>query len=282
MGLKAFIKQHSVFVYFILAFSISWILVFAVAWPKFSRGQALGFNEALLMFLPTLAGPSIAGIGLTAIVDGRTGLRDLFSRMGRWQVGWRWCSVILVFPILILAAQLLLATLLSSDFLPYFFPLGIVIGLLAGFFEEIGWMGFAFPRMQLKQSALAAAILLGVLHSVWHLLPDYLGASVARGAYWLPHFAMFGLAMTAMRVLIAWTYVNTKSLFLSQIMHASSTGFLSILVPLSLLPQHDTLVYAVYGILLWAVAAIIVAKYRGGLFQRPAGGAPIGAGHPGP
>jgi membrane protease YdiL (CAAX protease family) len=275
MKITDFIKRHSVLAYFILAFAISWTLVFEVAWPKFSRGQPLGFNEALLMFLPTLAGPSIASIALTGLVDGREGLRDLFCRIGRWRVGWRWYSPVLIFPVLILAVQLCLAGLRSPDFLPYFFPMGIVIGLFAGFFEEIGWMGFAFPRMQLRQSALAAAVLLGVLHSVWHIVPDYLGASVARGAYWLPHFAMFALAMTAMRVILAWTYVNTKSVLISQLMHASSTGFLSILVPLSLSPQDDTLLYAVYGIVLWAVVAVIVTNYRKALNARSVGPVPL-------
>jgi len=270
MSIPGFIKRHPVLTYFLLAFAISWVAVFAVAWPKYSRGEPLGFNEALLMFLPTLAGPSIASITLTAIVDGSAGLRDLSSRMGRWRVGWRWYSAILIFPILILVVLLALTSVLSPSFAPYFFPMGIAIGLFSGFFEEIGWMGYAYPRMQLKLSALAAAVLLGLLHSAWHVVPDFLGASGARGIYWFPHFAMFGLAMTAMRVLVVWIYANTRSVLLSQLMHASSTGFLSILVPLSFSPQADTLFYAVYAIVLWAVVALLVAKYGRHLLKLPA------------
>ena len=281
MGIPGFIKRHQVLTYFVLAFAISWVAVFAVAWPKFSRGETLGFNDALLMFLPTLAGPSIAGIALTTIVDGRDGLRDLFSRMGRWRVGWRWYSAVLVFPILILAVLLALTTVLSPSFAPYFFPAGIAIGAFSGFFEEIGWMGYAYPRMQSRLSALAAAILLGLLHSAWHFVPDFLGASGARGIYWLPHFAMFGISMTAMRVLVVWVYANTRSVLLSQLMHASSTGFLSILVPLSFSPQADTIFYALYGIVLWAVVALLVAKYGRHLLQRLADRASLSAAEPG-
>jgi membrane protease YdiL (CAAX protease family) len=172
MGITGFIQRHPLLTYFLLAFAISWGADFGVAWPKYSRGAPVGFNEARLMFLPTLAGPSIAGIALTAIVDGRAGLRDLFSRMGRWRVGWRWYSVILIFPILILVVLLALTNMLSPSFAPYFFPTGIAIGLFSGFFEEIGWMGHAYPRMQLKLDALTAAILLGLLHSAWHLVPS--------------------------------------------------------------------------------------------------------------
>ena len=269
MTLKTYIRRHPVTSYFTLAFTISWVAIFAVAWPKFSRGEAMGFKEALLMFLPTLAGPSIAGIALMGVADGSKGLRNLFSRMGRCRVGGQWYSAILIFPVLILAILLGLTSLVSSDFAPYFFPTGIAIGLLAGFLEEIGWMGYAFPKMQLRHSALTAAILLGVIHAGWHLAPDYLGASVARGTYWLPHYTMFAISMTAMRVLIVWIYTNTRSLMLAQLMHASSTGFLSVLVPLSLSPANDTLFYAVYAVVLWFAVAIVVARYGKQLIQKP-------------
>ena len=269
MGFRVFIKRHPVLTYFILAFAISWIADFAVGWPKFSRGQPLGFSEALLMFIPTLAGPSIAGIAMTGIVDGRAGLRDLLSRMGRWRVRWHWYSALLIFPVLILAVSLVLVALVSSSFAPYFFATGIAVGLIGGFFEEIGWTGYAFPKMQLKQNALKAAVLLGLMHGLWHFAPDYLGASVARGPYWLPHFAMFVVSMTAMRVLLVWVYVNTRSVLLGQLTHASSTGFLSILVPLSLSPANDTLFYAVLAIALWAAVALVVAKYGKHLGRQP-------------
>jgi hypothetical protein len=113
----------------------------------------------------------------------------------------------------------------------------------------------------LKHSALAVGILLGVLHSLWHLAPDYLVASGTRGAYWLPHFAMFLVSMTAMRVLVVWVYTNTRSVLLAQLMHASSTGFLSILVPLSLSPRNDTIFYGVYAVALWAAVIVVVARY---------------------
>ena len=269
MNISGFIKRHPVATYFVLAFMISWGGIFVAAGPKFMRGEAMLFADALFIFLPMLAGPSLAGIALTGIVDGRSGLRDLFSRMGLWRVGVHWYSAILIFPILIMVVLLALTALLSPNFAPNFFPMGILIGLLAGFGEEIGWMGYAFPKMQLKYSALTAGILLGVLHAMWHLAADYLGASGTRGTYWLPHFAMFVVSMTAMRVLVVWVYANTRSVLLSQLMHASSTGFLAVLVPLSLSPGNDTLFYAVYAVVLWIAVAIIVAKYGKHLVQQP-------------
>ena len=261
MNIRSHIQRHVVLSYFVLAFLASWGGSFAAVGPKFIRGEALQFTDALLVFLPMLIGPSLAGIVMAYLVDGKSGLQDLFSQMRLRRADARWYSAILIFPVLILAVQLGLVALLSKDFAPYFFPMGILIGLMAGFFEEIGWTGFALPRMQLKHSALAVGILLGVLHSLWHMAADYLTASGVRGNYWIPHFAMFLISMTAMRILIVWVYTNTRSLFLAQLMHASSTGFLSILVPLSLSPRNDTIFYGVYAVALWAAVVIVVARF---------------------
>ncbi len=270
MNIKAFIQRHPIASYFALAYVIAWGGSFAAVGPKFLRGEPLQFADSLLMFLPMLAGPSIAGITMTYIVDGRNGLRDLFSRMSKWRVGVRWyAAAFLIPPVLFITVLLTLTTLVSPVFSPRFFPWGILIGLMAGFFEEIGWMGYAFPKMELKHSALAAGICLGLLHTAWHVVPDYLGSSGVFGVYWLPHFLIWMVAtMTAMRVLIVWVYANTGSLLLAQLMHASSTGFLSILGP-SLSPTNDILCYAVYAAILWLAVVIVAALYGKRLVRQP-------------
>ena len=48
---------------------------------------------------------------------------------------------------------------------------------------------------------------------------------------------------------------------LSQLMHASSTGFLAVLVATTLAPVYDTLFYAVYAVVLWLAVALVVARY---------------------
>jgi len=267
--MSAFVRRHPVASYFVLAYLFAWGGSFAAVGPKFLRGEPMQFVDALLMFLPMLAGPSIAGITLTYIVDGKSGLRDLFSRMSTCRVGARWYAALLIFPVLIIAVLLTLTSLVSPVFFPRFFPVGILIGLLAGFFEEIGWMGYAFPKMELKHSALAAAIYLGLLWTAWHVMADYLGSSGAFGVYWLPHFLVWEVAtFTAVRVLIVWVYSNTKSVLLAQLMHASSTGFASILVP-TLSPTDDILYYAIYAAILWLAVGIVAALYGKRLVREP-------------
>jgi membrane protease YdiL (CAAX protease family) len=63
---------------------------------------------------------------------------------------------------------LCLRAIVSPAYTPSFFVLGIAFGLPAGLFEEIGWMGFAFPRMRWPNSAFGRAVWLGVVWSAWH------------------------------------------------------------------------------------------------------------------
>jgi membrane protease YdiL (CAAX protease family) len=269
MNIKVFMQRHPVVTYFGLVYLISYGGFFVVVGPKLLRGEAMQSTDAFLLFPVIVIGVCLVGIALTGIVDGRNCLRDLFSRLGRWRVGARWYAALLIPPGLILAVLLLLRTLVSPVFAPNMFLLGILFGLFPGFFEEVGWMGFAFPKMRVKSSPLGAALLLGVLWGLWHApVVDFLGAAAPHGVYWLPFFLAFIAILTAIRVLIVWVYSNTGSVLLAQLMHASSTGFLVILGPSHVSPAQEALWYAVYAAMLWIVVALVVARY-GKRFVRP-------------
>jgi uncharacterized protein len=270
----AFVQRHPVLAYFALTFAVSWLGALAVAAPHLMRHKAVPKMSGILMFPAMLLGPSLAGLILTGVVDGRSGLRDLFSRMRRVRIPARWYAALLIPPLLMFAVLLCLSTFVSPVFAPGRFLLGVLFGCPAGFFEEIGWMGYVFPRMCRTRSALSASILLGLLWGLWHLpVIDYLGTAPPHGAYLLPYFLAFTAAMTAMRVLIAWLYSNTGSVVLAQLMHASSTGALVIFSPPRVSAAQETMWYFVYAALLWLTVAVVVAVLGRGLSLRNKTGA---------
>src|SRR5260370_30993715 len=113
---------------------------------------------------------------------------------------------------MILAVLLLTHAFVSRAYPHNYFFMGILFGMPAGFLEEIGWMGYAFPKMRSQSNGLTASIQLGLLWSLWHLpVINFLGTATPHGVYWVPFFLAFTFAMTAMRGLIAWVYANTRN-----------------------------------------------------------------------
>jgi uncharacterized protein len=265
------IKRYPVLAYFALTFLISWTGALAVAAPHLIRDESLPNMAGILMFPAMLLGPSFAGLVLTRIVDGKSGPRVLLSKVFRARVSARWYAALFLPPVLVLTVLLALQRFVSPVYAPNLFFMGILFGIPAGFLEEIGWMGYAFPKMQSEHNGLAPGVLLGLLWALWHLpVINYLGAATPHGPYWLRFFLAFSLAMTAMRVLIAWIYTNTKSVLLAQLMHISSTSSLVLFGPARVTAAQEAMWYALYGTVLWIAVGVVVKIFGRCLERRPA------------
>jgi membrane protease YdiL (CAAX protease family) len=261
MSEQSFVKRHSLIIYFVLAYAIAWIGSFVLGGPKFLSGELFEFEDIGKMALVALSAPFISGLLMTYLADGKSGLKKFYVRAINYRVGGRWYLPLLIFPILLLTVSIVLGVLISPEMLPVFQWLGIMAGPMAGFFEETGWMGFAYPKMSIKKSVLGAAIGLGIIHGIWHFAFDFLAQFNFLGGFYFPYFVGFLFHIIGLRVLIVWVYENTNSLLLAMLMHASSTGFYGIIMPTTMEPVNWAIFYVVYGVTCSLAALIVILIY---------------------
>jgi membrane protease YdiL (CAAX protease family) len=268
MALVGVVRRFPLRCYFVLAFMLSGVALVLVGLPTL-HDTTRKPGASLVAFPIMVVGVGLIGIVLMAATDGLTGLRALHARLTQ-PVKRRWWLMLTLPPLAILAVLWGLQTGVSASYAPGFLIFGFAAGAFAGFFEELGWTGFAYPRMRARFGALGGALLLGVVWGLWHFpVVDSLGAASPHGRYWPEFFAAFVAMIAALRVLIAWVYVNTGSLRIAQLLHASSTGFLVVLGAPKATPGQEAVWYLAYAGLLWAVVIVVIVLQRSTLAGEP-------------
>jgi uncharacterized protein len=277
-GVLRFIRQHAVLSYFVLAYTISWGGFVLVVGPGGFPGTGSQFDTRVpLVVMAMLAGPSCASVVMTGLMSGRAGFREMISHLLRWRVGAGWYAIaVLIAPAL--AAVLLWALGIDAPIFATQAKASLVVsslvgGLVGGALEELGWTGFAVPRLRLRHGVFATGLIVGVPWGAWHLLQGLWIAGTYAGAVPLGLFLavnfLSGIAqLTAYRVLMVWVYDRTESLLLAMLMHASLiSGTIFLWTPLT--TGVPFLVYAwMLDAALWLVVAAVALANGGGFRQR--------------
>jgi membrane protease YdiL (CAAX protease family) len=282
--ITAFIKQHPVVAYFALVFAISWGGILIVVGSGGYPGTAEQVERlSLFVMLALFAGPSITGILLTSLVSGWAGLRELRSRLLRWRVGARWYAVALLFAPLLVTAVLLALSLRAPAFLPhllttsdkvYWLLFGISYGLIGGgFLEELGWTGFAVPRLRLRYGVLTTGVIVGLLWAAWHVLVTFWMSGDVTGALsldiFLPAIVFYAGSLPAYRVLLVWVYDHTGSLPVVMLMHAFFSASRIILDPKALALAPGLIYNLILAAALWIIVAVVAVASHGQLTRQP-------------
>ncbi|HXF63656.1 MAG TPA: type II CAAX endopeptidase family protein, partial [Caldilineaceae bacterium] len=236
-AIQSFFKRYPLSIYYALAFAISWGVMLLVIYRNGGLpGTQEEFAAQVSFLIPAvLGGPSVAAILMTALVSGRAGFRELFARLLIWRASARWYAVALLSAPLVFVVVHTALSLASPIFRPGlvtttngkapFLLMGIASALMVGFFEELGWTGFATPRLRRRHGILATGLIVGVLWGVWHLpfLRLWPGIALSGGLPLGPFLAatsFFVLVgqLPAYRVLMVWVYEHTNSLLLAMLM----------------------------------------------------------------
>jgi membrane protease YdiL (CAAX protease family) len=225
------IRRHPLTTFFLLAFGITWVV-----WvPRAAATQGL-----LSTNLPIVVGeawtwaPAIAALLAAALTGRRDAVRELRARLVRWRVGWQWYLVVILGPAAFSLAVAGVYALLGGSWaaaapaalregplmlLPLFL---VILTLTDGLGEELGWRGFALPRLLTRYNALVASLILGALWALWHLpLVWTEGASMYQQPVWL-----FLVDIPAKSVLFTWVFLHTRgSVLLAVLLHGATNLF---------------------------------------------------------
>lgn len=252
-------RRHPLITFFTLTYGLSWGAALIVLGASHFNLVELSPVDTGFIFVSMLLGPSVSGLALTALLEGWPGLSLLGASLLKRRVGMRWYALALsAMPLLLFATLWPLGVFVDSAYLPRFqWPL-FAIGLVAGTFEEIGWTGFATPRLLVRYRPFIAGLVLGFVWAFWHALVDFRQNFHQMGMAWFLEFAVFYVAtLTAYRILLTWVYANTRSLLLAVLMHASYTGWLFVLYPGTSAEQSQVW-QTMVAMGLWLLVAVIL------------------------
>jgi len=206
----------------------------------------------------------VLAIVLTAIVLGRGALRKLLGRLLIWRVNPFWYLVVVLGPVALAGGVVTLNSVLGGPTLSLGMPLlGVAFFLAFSIFpgsalgEEIGWRGYALPRLQAGRSALSASLIIGPIWALWHL-PLWLTGDPVRTP---TLYAAFMVSVIALSVILTWVYNSTGgSLLMVVLLHA--TYNLPMTLSIDDLGSRATVPVMLYFGLL-VVAAIVVVIWAG-------------------
>jgi uncharacterized protein len=217
-------RKYPIAWFYILAFGISWLGMISTVLG--SRGIA-PFDSPYFQFLSIFyaVGPALAAVIVSQVAHGKTGVQDLLKGLIRWRVGLVWYIVAVLSPVVLLTVAQVVTKLLGLtvtivvpqvNLSPY-----VIFGLGVNFFantcEEIGWRGFALPRLQKRHNALLATLIVGILWGLWHLPLVFLVGNPMSG---FP-FVWF-ISIVADAFMYTWIYNSTKgSILLVALFHGS-------------------------------------------------------------
>ena len=256
--LSTWAKRHQLVLFFGLANTVSWAI-----WAPLVIQHPLPTSNLSYLHLAGDAGPMVSALVLTAVVTGKVGTREIVRRMVKWDFGIMWYLFAILGPLVLFVVSTFIASAFGEpldlnslgrtaefpDAPLAFYYLGTL--LFYGWGEEVGWRGFALPRLQRNRNTLVATFILSIFWALWHLplfwsVPGYIGLNFLEIIMWYSR-------ILAGSVVVTWLYNSTRgSILIAALFHASvSVAFKS--------PQGETTMIILHILLaIWALISVII------------------------
>ncbi|MFG1702653.1 CPBP family intramembrane glutamic endopeptidase [Nonomuraea sp. M3C6] len=280
-GLRARIRRRPLTWFFVMAYVLSW-----AAWTPYVLSEnglgilpfgfpaLLGTTQLLGVLPGAYLGPIFSAFVVTAMAQGRPGLRAWAGRLAKWRVSWRWYVAIIVgVPAVLTVALTTLGGTIpavpSVAMLAAFLP-GLILQMVTtGIAEEPGWRDFAMPLVQRRYGPLLGTLIVGPLWGAWHL-PLFLTEWGGPHLTW-EQPVEFIITAIAFSFVMTWVFNRTgESLPLAMLLHTGVNNFFSLAAAemFPRLTQQDTTQAFLFASI--AVALVVLIATRGRLGYRPA------------
>lgn len=219
----SFFERYSLYLFFGLTIVISFALT-----PLLSYAIKLQILPPDVESFIVVLVPSILAILFAGMTGGRKSIADLLKKLVHWRVGFKWYAITLVLALAVRLSMSLVGLVLGwisqiqiRAWTPLQFISFFVLLYIAAALEELGWRGFALPKLLARRSALFSGLLVGVLWGTVHLALHLPGLMLSAFPWPATMLELIGLS-----VIITWLFVNTQgSLVIASLYHAAQSYF---------------------------------------------------------
>lgn len=253
-----FLSKYQLPLFFVFSFFIPWLIWVPMALKKFGLIEWGISNQSPVMFLGVMT-PALAAVLIVLAVRKKGDFKKLFAPLGDWKQHIIWYLVILLYPVcswlIARGIDMLLGVwhqpqpMISDSFggnIVMLISL-LVFLIFTALGEEIGWRGFALPRLQKRFNSLVSSIILGILWGVWHF-PIFL-ANGNEGTYVITQL----ITVVAYSIIITWVFNHTRgSVFIAWIFHWMMAATAILFAPLPSIT--DDLIHWIFALLLVFIA----------------------------
>jgi len=275
--MKGWVTRHPLASFFFIAYAVSWTVAVPLALQ--AQGFLPGHLPWSLHYL-TAFGPAAAAFLVARLIREpeaavqRAESTSIARSVLWWTIGFG--SPLLLFVIAQAAARIvgqavpMWTSLGHLNFLPDLRVMAWGLWFFtSGLGEELGWRGFALPRLQRTHSAMTSTLLLSIGWAGWHLPAFfYVPSYTAIGLRILPGF-FFGVLAGA--IVLTWLYNSSGGSVMAAVLWHGSFNFVTAS------PNAAGLVAAVAStlVIVWAVA--VVWRYDWATLANPTAGRSVRA-----